>query len=106
VSDAAAAPGSDTELTLSLAEAHGVPAGELRFALLCRVRAARAAATPDGRRAAAARRLAALYTLLQLGPDHGARVRTRRACVASRTCLTHLSFACVLLAEPRFRKCR
>ncbi len=81
--DAAAAPGSNAELTVALAEAHGVPAGEARFALLCRVRAARAAATAAGRRAAAARRLAALYTLLQLGLDHGARARLScRASVA------------------------
>ena len=75
VADGAAAARDDVAATVLLANAHGVPAGEPRFALLSRVRAAREALTPDGRRATALRRMHALHTLMQLGPDYGACAR-------------------------------
>ena len=72
VADGAAAARDDVAATVLLADAHGVPAGEPRFALLSRVRAAREATTPHGRAATALRRMHALHTLMQLGPDYGA----------------------------------
>ena len=63
--DVTAEPGSDVDVALRLATAHGVPTAQ-RFQLLCRVRAARCAATPEGRVAHAARRLTAVFSLLHM----------------------------------------
>ena len=58
-------PGSDCALALRLAAEHGVPQGQ-RFQLLCRIRAARSAATAEGRYVHTKRRLLAVFSLLHL----------------------------------------
>jgi hypothetical protein len=78
--DAASEPGSDLELTLRLAERSHLPSSA-RFALLCRVRAARAAATPQSRLAFAQRRLVAVFALMHaLATDHGASTTLHPPC--------------------------
>ena len=58
-------PGSDCALALRLAAEHGVPQGQ-RFQLLCRIRAARCAATAEGRYVHTKRRLLVVFSLLHL----------------------------------------
>jgi len=106
--DASAAGGDANAAALALADAHGVPAGEPRFALLSRVRCAREATTAEGRRATALRRLQALYTLMQLGPDYGARDRRRQAPGSAFSWLARACVICPLsqqtLSHPPLRR--
>ena len=72
LTDCVAEGGSDSALVLRLSAQHSLPP-PARFPLLCAVRAARAAATPQGRLRFAHLRLLSLHALLNaLSSEHGA----------------------------------